>query len=103
MQESVGNIVVLSQEPLGVFLDALLKEEGAVMLCSLDVDLLLDWVRILTNNLPKVGLMEPAHGRGAVRHQEGTAPYFQTASQHVGPRQDDGHNVLKEVVGHPKT
>ncbi len=38
MQESVGNIVFPSNEPLSVLLDACLKEEGGVMMCNIDAD-----------------------------------------------------------------
>ncbi len=55
------------------------------MLCNFDVDLQLDWVRVLSNDLPEVGLVEQACRRGAVRHQEGAVPCVQMAGQHVDP------------------
>ena len=58
-QESVGNIVLLSWEPLGVFLYAQFEEESGVMSCHLNVGLCLDRVRTLPNDLLEVGLVEP--------------------------------------------
>ncbi len=85
MQESVGSIVLLSREPLGLLLYACNKEEGGVMLRHLDSDLRLYRIRVLPNDLPEICFLKPARGRGAVHHQEGTVAAFQTASQHVNP------------------
>ena len=61
MQKSVVNIVLLSWEPLGVFLYVLIEEEGGVMVCHLDAVLCLGSVCALSTYLPEVGLAEPAH------------------------------------------
>ena len=41
-REGIGNIVLLSWEPLGVLLDARFEEEGGMMLCCLNANLRLD-------------------------------------------------------------
>ena len=60
MKEGIGNIVLLSWEPLGVLLDARFKEEGGMMLLCLDANLSLDEIRVVADDLPEVGLAEPS-------------------------------------------
>ena len=59
MQESIGDIVLLTREPLGILLDACVKEERGVMACRLNANGFLDWVSINTSELSEVGLAEP--------------------------------------------
>jgi hypothetical protein len=59
-REGIGNIVLLSWEPLGVLLDARFEEEGGVMLCCLDAHLRLDEICVVADELPEVGLAEPS-------------------------------------------
>jgi hypothetical protein len=60
MKEGIGNIVLLSWEPLGVLLDARLEEEGGMMLRCLDANLSLDEIRVVAYDLLEVGLAEPS-------------------------------------------
>ena len=94
MQESIGIVVLLAREPLGVFLDARVEEEGGMMARRLDADRRLHCIFVLPENFPEVGLVEPSCGRGAVHHQEGAAAVVQTASQHVYPWSYDQLNAL---------
>jgi hypothetical protein len=59
-REGVGNIVLLSWEPLGVLLDARFEEEGGMMSHCLDANLSLDEIRVVACGLPEVGLVEPS-------------------------------------------
>ncbi len=59
MQESVGNVVLSSREPLGVFLYARFEEKGGMMSRRLDADLCLDRVCVFPDDLPEVGFAEP--------------------------------------------
>jgi len=63
VQKGIGDIVFPSREPLGVFLDAFLEEEGDVMSFSLDADFCLNWVNAVTNCFSEIGLGEPTRGR----------------------------------------
>ena len=59
-REGIGNIVLLSWEPLGVLLDARFEEEGGMMLRCLDANLCLDEIRVVAYDLLEVGLVEPS-------------------------------------------
>ncbi len=60
MREGIGNIVLLSWEPMEVLLDARFKEEGGVMLCCLNANLRLDEIHVVADELPEVELAEPS-------------------------------------------
>ncbi len=67
-RESIADIVLLTREPLGILLDACVKEEHSMMACCLDVGGCLDWVGINSGELLEIRLAEPTCGSGAIRH-----------------------------------
>ena len=67
-QESVGDLVLPTQEPLGILLDACVEEECSMMACRLDADGCLDWVNVNSGEFLEICLAEPTCGSGAVRH-----------------------------------
>jgi hypothetical protein len=93
-QESIGDVVLPTQEPLGVFLDAHIEEEGGMMTRRIDADCRLHPICVLPDDFPEVGLAEPSCGRGAVHHQKGTVAAVQTASQHIDPWNYDQRDAL---------
>ena len=62
--ESIGNVVLPTREPLGILLDACIKEKCGVMECHVNANGCLDWVGINSGELSEVGLAEPTSGRG---------------------------------------
>jgi hypothetical protein len=67
MQESVGNHICLSLEPLAVFPDANGCVVHCVQSCCFEADSGLDWV---VPELAEVCHVEPTFGCGAVGHGE---------------------------------
>ncbi len=97
-RESIRDVVLSPREPLGIFLDARLKEKDGMVVGRLDFDSCLDRIGIVAGEFLEVSLAEPSCQCGAVGHQEGTVPPIEAACQQVDPWRDDQCNVFQKVV-----